>query len=198
MENLPRCEHELLALLAGGNKLAFQELFDQYWTLIYSLGLRITKSPESARDLAQEVFLKVWDNRERLPEVKNFKAYLSTIARNLALNHLEATTIRESNKNFLVAYFASSPLSPQETLERKHLRDDVQHAVRSLPSQLRQVFILHRIEGLSHDEIATRLDITPLSSKTYMVRALQLLRKRLLKNIHNLLIIIYLILSLSF
>ncbi|NLR62234.1 sigma-70 family RNA polymerase sigma factor [Chitinophaga polysaccharea] len=198
MENLPRCEHELLVLLAGGNKLAFQELFGQYWTLIYSVGLRVTKSPESARDLAQEVFLKIWDNRERLPEVKNFRAYLSTIARHLALNHLEATMIRESNKNFLVAYFASSPLSPYETLERKHLRDDVQHAVRSLPSQLRQVFILHRIEGLSHDEIATRLDITPLSSKTYMVRALQLLRKRLLKNIHNILIIIYLILFLFF
>lgn len=195
MENLPRCEHELLVLLSGGDKLAFQELFDQYWTLIYSLGLRMTKSPESARDLAQEVFLKIWDSREKLPEVKNFRAYLSTIARNLALNHLESATIRESNKNFLVAYFVSSPLSPHETLERKYLRDDIQHAVRSLPSQLRQVFTLHRMEGLSHDEIATRLDITPLSSKTYMVRALQLLRKRLSKDIHNELIIIYLILS---
>lgn len=195
MENLPRCEYELLVLLAGGDKLAFQELFNQYWTLIYSLGLRMTKSPESARDLAQEVFLKIWNSREKLPEVKNFRAYLSTIARNLALNHLESATIRESNKNFLVAYFVSSPLSPHETLERKYLRDDIQHAVRSLPSQLRQVFILHRMEGLSHDEIATRLDITPLSSKTYMVRALQLLRKRLSKDIHNILIITYLILS---
>lgn len=195
MENLPRCEHELLLLLAGGDKLAFQQLFDQYWALIYSLGLRITKSPESARDLAQEVFLKIWDHREKLPEIKNFRAYLNTIARNLALNHLESATIRESNKNFLLAYFASTPLSPHETLERKYLRDDVQHAVRSLPTQLRQVFVLHRMEGLSHEEIATRLDITPLSSKTYMVRALQLLRKKLAKDFPKLLIIIYLILS---
>jgi len=185
-------ERELLMRMADGDKQAFQELFHRYWAPVYSVGLKITKSPESARDLAQEIFMKVWDNRAKWPVVDNFKAYLYKMTRNLGINYLEAMTVRHSNRTFLAQYFAHETTSPFEVLEGKELRDEVLKAIQCLPLQLRQVFTLHRIEGLSHEEIAGRLDITALSSRTYMVRALLQLRRKLPKDIGKLLIFTFL------
>jgi RNA polymerase sigma-70 factor (ECF subfamily) len=188
-------ERELLLLLADGDKQAFKQLFEQYWSPVYSVGLKMTKSPESARDLAQEVFLKIWDQRMKWPAVENFEGYLYRMTRNLSINFLQVAAHRESNRNFLFQYFAHKPTCPQEVLEGKQLGAKVLSAIDRLPAQLKQVFIMHRMEGLSHDEIACRLDITPLSSKTYMVRALLQLRQKLPKDIGKLLIFILLFLK---
>jgi RNA polymerase sigma-70 factor (ECF subfamily) len=88
----------------------------------------------------------------------------------------------ESNREFLTNYFAYSESSPEEILEQKELGEALNAAIRKLPFRLRQVFNLRRSEGLSHIEIAKRLNITTISSKTYMVRALMALRKEIIRN----------------
>ncbi|WP_161596735.1 RNA polymerase sigma factor [Chitinophaga vietnamensis] len=173
-------EQELLQLVAEGDQQAFQQLFNIHWKQIFGACLYLTKSPELAKDLSQDIFLKVWDNRYKLGEVKNFTAYLFTIARNMVRDDLRAKVFRESNKEFLLHYFSGQPSSPQEMLEHKQLNNRLMSAINSLPPKLQQVFTLAHLEGLSHKEIGERLDISPLSSKTYMVRALLLLRKALM------------------
>jgi RNA polymerase sigma-70 factor (family 1) len=157
-------------------------LFEWHWDQIYGAVLRLTKTPEQAKDLAQDIFLKLWDNRAKLAGVKNFRSYLFTITRNMIYDQLRTQVFRESNREFLINYFAYSKSSPQELLEQKELGEVLNEAINKLPPQLRQVFNLHRIEGLSHVEIAQRLNISPISSKTYMVRALMALRKEIKKH----------------
>lgn len=161
---------------------AYQRLFEWYWDQIYGAVLHLTKTPEQAKDLAQDIFLKLWENRAKLPGVKHFRSYLFTIARNLVYDQLRTKVFRESNREFLTNYFSYNRSSPQELLEQKELGEILNEAINKLPSQLRKVFNLHRIEGLSHEEIAKRLNITPISSKTYMVRALMTLRKEIKKH----------------
>ncbi|MHA4812046.1 RNA polymerase sigma factor [Flavitalea flava] len=188
-------EHELLLLLADGDRLAFRQLFDCHWGLVYGVGLRLTKSPELSKDLVQDIFLKLWDNRIKLSGINNFKGYLYKMASNLAHDQLRSAVFRESNKDFLANYFSYNESSPHEMLEKKELGEVVNAAINSLPPKLLQVFSLNRFEGLSHDEIARRLDISPLSSKTYMVRALMSLRTQLSKNADKLMIITILLFS---
>lgn len=187
-ENLNN-EQELLSLVAEGDEQAYQQIFDRYWDRVYGTALRLTKSPEQAKDLAQDIFLKLWDNRARLRGVRRFTAYLYVITKNLVHDQIRTKTFQESNRQFLIEYFSYDEHSPHELLERKELGDAIQNILKTLPPKLRQVFTLSRFEGLSHEEIAQRMNITPLSSKTYMVRALQAFRKQMEKNAGKLIFI---------
>lgn len=163
-------------LAAGGDRQAFHQLFDRYWGQVYGICLHLTKSPESSKDLAQDIFLKLWERREGLSSVENFGGYLYTITRNLVHDHLRTKVFRESNRAFLVQYFAAEPATPERRLEQQELSGRLGAAVERLSPQLKQVFLLHRVEGLSHAEIGQRMGITAFSSKTYMARALVALR----------------------
>ncbi len=198
MDNNNYIDQELLQLVADGDRQAYQYLFETYWNQVFGACLHLTKSPEQAKDLTQDIFLKIWDHRQKLPAVRNFDSYLYTIARNLVRDQLRTTIFRESNREFLQHYFSTKGISPQEILEEKQLSEKMKAAIGSLPPKLQQVFTLSQLEGLSHKEIAGRLKISPLSSKTYMVRALLILRKSLIKETGSLLILALLHLSRTF
>ncbi len=183
-------EQELLQLVAKGDRQAYHQLFDRYWDQVYGAGLHLTKSPEQSKDLAQDIFLKIWDLRSKLPSIRNFNGYLYTITKNLVHDQLRTHVFRESNKEFLTFYFADHTSSPHEQLEQKQLGDILHQAINNLPPKLHQVFTLSRFEGLSHEEIGKRLHISPLSSKTYMTRALIVLRRQIAENQWKLLSII--------
>lgn len=172
-------ETELLQCLSAGDEKAFREIFERYWDQVHAVGLKILKSPELAKDLAQDTFMKVWHNREQLRDVKNFRSYLNTVSRNLAIDHLRKKVFTVENEDYLLAYFSDDAGSPNEDAECKELEQLLHRAVDHLPAQMQQVFRLSRFEGLSHAEIASRMNITRVTSKSYMVRALGAVRKYL-------------------
>lgn len=173
----PHNEPELLQRLAKGDVSAYRELYEFYWDQVYSTALQLTKSPEQSKDLAQDIFFKLWLNRERLAGVQELRNYLFVISRNTVWDYLRSKVFRDSNRVFLEQYFAYSQQSPQDIVEQKELDGVALAAVDKLPPKLKEVFRLSRVEGLSHEEIGRRMNITPLSSKTYIVRALAILRE---------------------
>lgn len=175
----PYNEPELLLRIASGDQHAYQAIFEKYWNKVYAIGLRLTKSPELAKDLAQETFIKIWNNRDKLPSVTNFSAFLSTICRHQAIDHLRKKVFTAGNEDYLTAYFSDDALTPHEKAEYRELEKLMNNAINNLPTQLQQVFRLSRMEGLSHAEIALRMNITRITSKSYMVRALNAIRKYL-------------------
>lgn len=191
MENLAN-ESDLLQQLAQGDESAFQQLFSHYWNQVYGAALRLTKSPEQATDLAQDIFLKVWLNRAKMQEIRNFPAFLNTVSRNLIHDHIRTKLFREHDKAFIYSYLSYNETTPQRLLENKELTRLLQEAINSLPPQLKQVFTMGRLKGFRHEEIARQLNITPLSSKVYMVRALTALRKYLEQHADKLLLLLIL------
>ncbi|WP_164974236.1 RNA polymerase sigma factor [Filimonas effusa] len=170
-------EPELLLRIADGDRDAYRIVFEHYWNQIYAIGLKISKSPELARDLAQETFIKLWVNKEQLPDVIYFRSFLYTLARNLAIDHLRKKVFTANNEDYLLAYFRDDAANPHENAEYHELEGLLNRAVNNLPPQMQQVFKLSRFEGLSHSEIAVRMNITRVTSKSYMVRALSAIRK---------------------
>ena len=175
-------EEVLLRRIADGDEAAFESIFDHYWDQVYGTALRLTKSPEQSKDLAQDIFFKLWANRTKLAELNGLGNYLFIIARNTVYDYLRNKVFKESNRQYLAEYISYTQHSPQDIVEQKELDRTVLDAIDRLPPQLQQVFRLRRIDGLSHEEIGRRLNISPMSSKTYMVRALALIRAQLGKN----------------
>lgn len=175
-------EQELLQLVAGGDERAYRILFDKYADRMYANALHFTKSPELAQDLTQEIFIRIWIQRSKLTEVTHFDGWLFTVARNLIRNELKKKVLPVDNAEFLQAYFRDNSLSPQERMEYKELETTVKQAIANLPPQMQTVFLLSRQEGLTHEQIAQRMNISVVSSKTYMVRCLLAIRRHLGKN----------------
>ena len=172
-------EAKLLSRLSAGDQDAFREIFELHWDQIHAVGLKILKSPELAKDLAQDTFMRIWYNREQLKDVHNFRAYLNVLSRNLAIDLLRKKVFTVENEDYLVAYFSEEATSPIDDAEYKELKQLLHEAVSHLPPQMQQVFRLSRLEGLSHTEIAARMNIARVTSKSYMVRALAAVRKYL-------------------
>jgi RNA polymerase sigma-70 factor (ECF subfamily) len=165
------------ARIALGDQQAFALFFKHHWPQVYGTGLRLTKSPGKAQDLAQDIFMKLWENRHRLPEVKEEDAYIYTLSRNVILDLLRKKVFDTGNIGILIDYFEDRTISAQEKLEYNELEQTLKSAIDQLPGKVKDVFVLSRVKGLTHEQIAQQLGISIVSSKTYVVRALQDIRK---------------------
>ena len=169
-------ETDLLARVAEGNEKAFGALFHHYRPKIYSYAFHLFGNIGMADELVQEVFLKVWLNRDKLPHILKFDAWVFIIARNQVfdmLKHLaKETTARKQMARFL---------DPEANLVEDHLLNKenelrLQHALNHLSPQQKLIFTLSRHQGMKHEEIASRLNISRQTVKTHLVHALKTLR----------------------
>lgn len=161
--------------ISEGDEVAFRTLFDHYRKKIYALGLFLTKSENSAQELVQDVFLKIWEKREKLREVTYLNAWIRTIARNISIDYLRVRAVEKLGIAHLVAKDGSGCFTQNDVADREY-QQLLETAVRQLPPQQQKVYILHRQQGLSHEAIAEALSISVLTSKKYMKLALKSIR----------------------
>ncbi len=185
---LPPCPSEAKndTPLENSKHIALLErLFRQYQPMLVSFAWQYVKSAEDAREVVQEVFLSVWNNREHLREDGNLKAYLFTATRNKCLNWLEKKRLRivsmdeDPGPERPKAQFPDSSPDGSEMLELAELRAVIFDEVQKLPAKCREIFILSRVEGLSHKEIGERLHISPKTVENQIGIALKRIRQRL-------------------
>ncbi|GAC1314750.1 MAG: RNA polymerase sigma-70 factor [Mucilaginibacter sp.] len=167
MSNQPfHCDKELFIQIAAGNEYAFRQLFNAYHQQLGAYIFRITGSIELAEEIVQDVFLKIWMNRETLEGVRNFKAYLFIVSKNHALNCLRKLIKERLKKQQLEEYIAETPISDSDNLTPYYSVLD--EAIDQLPAQQQKVYLLSRHERLKYSEIAERLDISHETVKKYL------------------------------
>jgi RNA polymerase sigma-70 factor (ECF subfamily) len=169
----------LLAKVAAGDEGAFRTLFDGHRDKLYAYMLRLSKERVVAEDIVQEVFLKIWMGREQLKTVRNFDAYLFTIARNHAFNLSKQITYR---RELLVRISSDQPqsdLSTENEVDYKYLRSLLAQELSKLPPQQRKIFALSRFEGLSNEDIALQQSISVGTVKKHLSLATQTLKAAL-------------------
>lgn len=197
-EKLPYNERDMLLQVSEGNEIAFRQLFNTYRSKLYSYILKITDSKESAEDVVHDIFLKLWTNKEKLPEIQNLNAYLNRMAHNHAHNGLkrmakETLVIAELEKG---AGYESS--DPDDQLVRKEVRQFIYDAINKLTPQQKEVFRMSREEGLKQEDIAQRLNISILTVKRHMTDALNYLRKEISDSYGPYAVALYVMYSLTF
>jgi RNA polymerase sigma-70 factor (family 1) len=172
-------EKELLKAVAEGDKSAFHFLYKAFQAKLYRFIFDLVESAFIAEDIFQDVFLKVWEQRARLPEIENFNAYIYTLARNKTYDGLR----RVAHEEAIIAELAENE-SPNESdtdrlLRYQELRAQLHRVIDRLPPQQKQVYLLSREGGLKYDQIASRLKISVATVNTHMSRALQAIRNNL-------------------
>jgi RNA polymerase sigma-70 factor (ECF subfamily) len=170
-------DQALIEEVKAGNLDAFQALYDRHQRSVFTFLLRYLGDRRMAEDLLQETFLRVFSHRERYRPTAAFKTWLFTIARNLAIDQLRRESgspeVESSESLELIADPGATPLQQAEAQE---LGERLQSAVMRLPPSQREVLLLSRVAGLSHEEIAELTGASPQAVRVTLHRALRRIR----------------------
>lgn len=170
-------EKSILLRVANGDQQAFRQLFDQYWDGMYANALHFTKSPELAQDLTQEIFTKVWILRGKLPEIDRFDAWLYRVAKNMILDEMRRLQQNPDYAEFIDAYFLAGDQDAHQPATTKDIEKQLHAAIDQLPAQMQTAFKLSRFEGLTHEQIARKMNISKVTSQNYIARSLVAIKK---------------------
>ncbi|WP_343744020.1 RNA polymerase sigma-70 factor [Chitinophaga sp.] len=170
---------ECISKIKDGDAIAFQELFYAYKDALFGYACKLCRSPEMAEEAVQEVFMKVWINRQQLDPSLSIRAYLHTAVRHCIFNILKKAAL---DANLRQSVFHHQPLAANTTEDAVYAADLQRVKSRvldMLPPQRKLIFCLSRIEGLSHEEIALRLGISKNTVKDQIVKASRFLRQQI-------------------
>jgi len=169
-------EKDLLAKIAEGNEMAFRQLFHQYNQILQPFITKLTRSDQAAEEVMQEVFLKIWMYREKLPLVENPKAYIIRIVSNESFNYLR----RLAKDNRLLEKMKHSPVAgsptPEQIFASRETEQLIHEAVDQLPSACQEIYLMSREQGKRIPEIASRLQLSDSTVKNQLVKALKIIR----------------------
>lgn len=178
-------EKELLLRVSEGDEAAFTLLFNAFHQRLGAYVFRLTESPTLTQEIVQDVFVRIWLKRAFMSGVGNFNAYLFTAARNHTFNCLKKIARQRSGQARLedslqaISRQTVPDGAPGEADPAEGYRDLLDRAIERLPGQQQKVYVLHRRQGLSHAEIAHRLNLSVETVKKHMSLALKSIRNDL-------------------
>ena len=165
-------EQKLLTLLKEDSEYAFQLIYDCNRNRIYKTAVWYLKSPILAQEVVQDVFLKLWFERNEFKINTSIEGWLYIVAKNNILNRLKKISNEWKALNVLPLLKTDVSNNTENAILDSEYSSILNAAVQSLPTQQRRVFQLARQEQLSYSEIGKEMDLSPLTVKTHMSRAL--------------------------
>lgn len=170
-------ENELLQKIIEGDTFAFKKVYELYQGRIFLFAYRFTKSKAAAEEIVQEVFVRLWEKREKVQINKNFSSYLLTITKNLVLDGLRKAALDKKVQQQIYNYMQALQNTSAEQMIQKELDRLHRQALDTLSPQRRNVYLLSREEELSYEQIAERLHISKNTVRNIMGEALQTIRE---------------------
>lgn len=165
-----------VALAAGGDRDAFERLYRANSGRIFALCIRMAGDRSAAEELTQDVFVRAWSKLSQFRGDSSFSTWLHRLAVNVVLNARKQQG--RSNARHEEIDDGSESLS-QPGLPVPGMRLDLEAAIAMLPAGARRVFVLHDVEGYTHEEIAEQTGVTTGATKSQLHRARMLLREAL-------------------
>jgi RNA polymerase sigma factor (sigma-70 family) len=167
-------ESILLLELASGNEMAYAYFVEKYWRKVLQHALSFVKSYPVAEELTQDIFIQIWQKREKLSEVKSFENYLFIVSRNLIITHIRKKLIE--TESFKGEKLQEMFLKPDEQYEYKELDRIINEGANLLGEPRRTIFLLSRLEGKDADFISEELGLAKRTIRWHLLEALNFLR----------------------
>ncbi|WP_067149778.1 RNA polymerase sigma factor [Pseudotamlana agarivorans] len=179
MSGLSQNDDYLIQLLHDGDELALSLIYKEYWEVMYVAAYNLVKNKEISEDIVQDVFVNLWNKRDKLLVKTSLKSYLytSTI--------YKVYDFFRKNKNMIEVELVTNfnekiqALTPETQLMHKELIQHVESVIDALPEKCKEVFRLSREEGLSNKAIAAQLNISLRTVEGHISKALRFLRMSL-------------------
>ena len=169
-----------VALAATGDRRAFERLYRSHVDRVFSICVRMSGSRVRGEELTQDVFVRVWEKLPLFRGESAFSTWLHRVAVNVALNDRKVQSRERArtaepddddrDSGSSLGSVAAAPVAE---------RLDLEAAIALLPPGARKVFVLHDVEGFTHEEIAEEMGVTPGGTKSQLHRARMLLREAL-------------------
>jgi RNA polymerase sigma-70 factor (family 1) len=175
----PINEADLLLRIAAGDTRAFRDLYARYQDRLYGFLYQLTKSHSISEDLLQDTFMRIWEERARLSEIRDFKAYVFTMVKHRALNSLKRISKEEVVIRQIAHQSDNEDRSTETDVQYNELKRKVDWVVRQLPPRQRTVYQMSREQGLRQEEISDRLNVTVATVKKHLTLSLRYIRKNL-------------------
>lgn len=173
-------DDELLLLIKKGEVHAFNEVYSRYFSTLYRYAYNILKNEEECSDAIQEIFVWIWENRERL-HITALKGYLIA-----SVKYRLARVIQTSRRHAEIIS-ANIPLKTftiiEDDIAAKELRKVIDEWTETLPQRAKQIFQLSRVQHLTNKEVATQLGISEKTVENQITIALKKLRSDLTKRL---------------
>lgn len=158
------------------NRRAFDELFRSVYPQLVKFAISYTKEKSSASDIVQDTFVALWQNRKAVDPEQSLKAYLYRIVRNRSLNYLRNRSAEISQPDIIIDDELQTEQEIDSRRNTDELSDKFEEWIEQLPERQQEAFELSRFDGLSHDEIAAVMEISPKTVNNHIVAALKQLR----------------------
>jgi RNA polymerase sigma-70 factor (ECF subfamily) len=170
----------LAARIKIGDRQAFELFFRKHYIPLCGFINKFLNDPERSKEIVQDVFIRIWENRRDIDPEMPLKAFLFKIAQNASLNVLQRNKTESTYAAiYKLVYIEHSEFTVHESLLARELEDSIATAIGKLPCECRRVFELSRVEGLKYSEIANTLNISIKTVEAQMSKALRSLRLEL-------------------
>lgn len=174
-------ENELQGLIGKmktGDRESFNQIFRRYYTPLTRFCVRFVADADQSAEIVQDLFVKLWTNREKLDFTSSFESYMLRSVRNAAITFINKERAHaETNERIYTD--DSDANDPSETLQSNNLEASYREVLASMPEKRREVFLASRYDGLKYSEIAEKLGLSQKTVEAHMSAAIKQLREGL-------------------
>jgi len=171
-------DQELICLLNKGNEIAYEEIYDRYWPILYQSAYNILRDRSACMDILQEIFVWLWEHKEDL-HISNPKSYLISAVKYKVANFFRKNKVRNTLFTELETIDLNGLAFYDDSMEVKELKEIIAQFTMQLPDKARQIFHLSRAEQLTNKEIAKRLGISEKTVENQMTTNLKKLKLKM-------------------
>jgi RNA polymerase sigma-70 factor (family 1) len=175
-------DRKYLVSLQDGNDRAFEYFYYKFKNQVYSFALKLLIDREMAREIVQQVFVKLWENRAKLDPDRSVEPYLYVVTRNACFDWLAKVNREKKLKMHFVEMNDMRNCDTENSVLLQEYEELAINAVASLPEKRRQVFELYRKEELTYEQIATELGISKNTVKTHLLKSYKSIKEYLKKS----------------
>ena len=168
----------LIGKMKAGDRESFNQIFRQYYTPLLHFCIRFVGDEDTAAEIVQDLFFKLWTGREKLSFTTGFQPYMMRSVRNAAITYINKER-SHAEANGRIYSGDSDDNDPSETLQSNNLEAAYRQVLASMPEKRREVFLASRFEGLKYNEIAEKMGVSQKTVEAHMSAAIKQLREGL-------------------
>lgn len=158
----------------------FKQLLLPLYPRLQRVALRLLGNVEDAEDMVQEVYMKLWNKRDALPDVKDVEAYCVTLTKNMCIDRLRMAEMEKEDVDEVPTMLAATD-DVEAQVERRDAVEQVKQIIETLPEHQQQVITLRDMEDCSFEEIVEQTGLTAVNIRMLLSRARKTIRERLKK-----------------
>lgn len=168
--------------LKRGSEAAFKELYDVFSVKVYSVAVRSGLQKDEAREIVQDVFIKLWNHRGTLNENLSINAYILTITKNTLISRRKKLAYEIAYKAYLEKQDLNVFMDTEKDIFYSDFEQLTQTFINNLPEQQKEIFLLSKQENLANKEIAKKLNLSLRTVENQIYRATKKIKSQLKKN----------------